>query len=82
LHFTSSLDGFGHLPVPSEIFILRGKKILNFFLVPTEHANRTDAQDAKRLVKSPGDNLSRKIEIPGYLTNVLLSVSQEFNMTR
>ncbi len=81
LHFSYSLDGFGHLLVPSEIFTLRGKKILDFLLVPMEHANRTDAPDAKRSVKNPGDDFSHKIEIPGYLTNVLLSVSQELKMT-
>jgi hypothetical protein len=28
LHFSSALDRFGHLPVPSEIFTRRGKKSL------------------------------------------------------
>jgi hypothetical protein len=51
------------------------------FPVTTKHSNRRDALGAKRLAKNPGGDFSHKIEIPGYLTNVLLSVNQELNMT-
>jgi hypothetical protein len=57
LHFSSSLDRFGHLPVPSEIFGWRGKK--DFKIVAEKNGARrgADADGGTRL----GEKSKRRI---------------------